>query len=426
LSKASRKKKQARPNAPAPVVEAPKISGYWRIAQVMLLAALGVTLYLAFQSLREGGVAGCGPNSGCNKVLTSRWAYFFGIPVSLFAATLYTSMLAAIHSATHGHPPARKILSGGALLIAGAAVWFIALQVFVLHAYCWFCLSAHVAGIIGAGVLLTKLATPQPKSIIGAAAFLGLFIVGQLMIQPKTFVQTSIPQGTNSSTQQVAQVSATNVPVMAKSPAEIMIPVLNGQFNFKASDFPYSGNPEAPERVVKLFDFTCHYCRELYFQMEQAKKTFTNVTVFSLPVPLDSSCNRLMRQTQSAHIHSCEITKIALAFWNSAPEKFHEFEQKLWASTTPLLPEQVRSLAADYVGREKIEAALAEPRLAQQIEFAINVYEANSRQAKRGNLPQMIFPANSIVGAIRSPQELLTILTNNFMSGVQATNAPKP
>lgn len=386
----------------------------------MLLAALGVTLYLAFQAFREGGVAGCGPNSGCDKVLSSRWAYFFGIPVSLFAATLYTSMLAAIHSATHGHPAARKILAGGALLIMGAAVWFIALQVFVVKAFCWFCLSAHIAGMLGAAVLLAKLAPPQPKSIIGGAAFLGLFIVGQLMVQPKTFVQTTLSR-TNDLPQAPTEAPKTNI--VSTQPSEVTVSVLNGKFNFKASDFPFTGDHESPEKVVKLFDFTCHYCRELYFQMDQAKKVFTNVTVFSLPVPLDASCNRLVRQTQASHKDSCEITRIGLAVWNVAPEKFHQFEQKLWNAPVAPVLEQLKALALELIGADKLEAALQDPKITQQIQLAVNIYEANSMQARRGNLPQLLLPTTSIVGAIRSPQELLMILTNSFRGG---TNVIKP
>lgn len=392
-----------------------------------MLGALGITLFLAFQSLREGGIIGCGPNSGCHKVLNSRWAYIVGIPVSLFAATLYTSMLAAIHSATHGHPPARKILSAGALMILGAALWFTGVQAVVLRAYCWFCMTAHVIGSVGALVVLTKLAHPSLKSSLTAVGLLAAFIATQVAVTPKSYVETALPTNTTPMvtapplTNAAVQVTTNDLPKTAEDPT---ISLFNGRFSFKASEFPVNGRADSPQRVVKLFDFTCHYCRELHFHLQKAKSTFTNLTVILLPVPLDASCNHLMRSTQAAHVNACAIAKLGLAVWNTDPAKFHTWEERLWALKGPASVEQVRAWCVELIGAEKLEAALADARITRQLALAIDVYEANSRQAGRGSLPQMIFPAHSIVGAIRSPQELLTILSNNFSGTVVAPAPP--
>ena len=69
--------------------------GLLRLAQCLLLPALGISLYLAYQSLSGGGIAGCGAGSDCSTVLTSRWAYWFSLPVSVPAALVYIAVLVA-------------------------------------------------------------------------------------------------------------------------------------------------------------------------------------------------------------------------------------------------------------------------------------------------------------------------------------------
>src|SRR5262245_3737113 len=58
------------------------------------LAVLGA-IYLAWVSLHNGPVAGCGPQSSCSQVLQSRWAYWLDFPVSLPALVVYLAFLGA-------------------------------------------------------------------------------------------------------------------------------------------------------------------------------------------------------------------------------------------------------------------------------------------------------------------------------------------
>jgi uncharacterized membrane protein len=61
---------------------------------LLLVAILGAS-YLAWVSLHNGPVAGCGPESGCSKVLQSRWAYWLDFPVSIPAVLVYLTLLGA-------------------------------------------------------------------------------------------------------------------------------------------------------------------------------------------------------------------------------------------------------------------------------------------------------------------------------------------
>ena len=62
------------------------------LTRVLAVIAFVLAGYLAKVSLTGGAIAGCGPDSGCDQVLHSRWGYWFGIPVSLLAVLLYAAM----------------------------------------------------------------------------------------------------------------------------------------------------------------------------------------------------------------------------------------------------------------------------------------------------------------------------------------------
>src|SRR6266480_1415894 len=63
------------------------------LARILILGALGISAYLAWSSLSGKAVAGCGPDSSCDKVLHSRWGYWFGVPVSVLALLVYIAVL---------------------------------------------------------------------------------------------------------------------------------------------------------------------------------------------------------------------------------------------------------------------------------------------------------------------------------------------
>jgi uncharacterized membrane protein len=117
---------------------------------VALLALLGLLLsvYLTLHQLGLLGDLACGAGGGCEKVQASRWAYVAGIPVAAFGVGGYLAILTAAlvglqerwaDSAT----PARwlVLLSGGGVLFT---VYLKALEAFVIHAFCRWCIVSAV------------------------------------------------------------------------------------------------------------------------------------------------------------------------------------------------------------------------------------------------------------------------------------------
>ena len=124
-------------------------------ARVLFLVAMCVAGYLAWVSFTEGGVAGCGPESDCDKALQSRWAYWLGAPVSALAVGTYVVLLIASWGIVRSGRETREKWSwvigvAMSVMVTGAAVWFVGVQVFILKSFCRFCMTAHFCGLIGA------------------------------------------------------------------------------------------------------------------------------------------------------------------------------------------------------------------------------------------------------------------------------------
>jgi len=70
----------------------------------------------------------------------------------------------------------------------------------------------------------------------------------------------------------------------------------------------------APKKMAKLFDFTCHHCRDLHHLLSSFRAKHSNeLAVISLPLPLNADCNPTVKRTQPAHVDACEFARYALA-----------------------------------------------------------------------------------------------------------------
>ena len=133
---------------------------------VLLAVAIAGAGYLAWASLHHGPVAGCGTESGCDKVLHSRWAYWLDMPVSVPALLVYLALLGATVLLQKRPAPDDERGSWAAIIalsviVAGAALWFVGLQVFVIKAFCKFCMTAHACGFTAALLCLKHIPMAQ-------------------------------------------------------------------------------------------------------------------------------------------------------------------------------------------------------------------------------------------------------------------------
>lgn len=88
-----------------------------------------------------GSIPPCKIVSGCEEVLTSAYAYVWGVPVSLFGAVYYGAILLLL--GFYLSKPTQQVRTIICLLsLAGitATGYFLYLQAFVLEAWCAYCL----------------------------------------------------------------------------------------------------------------------------------------------------------------------------------------------------------------------------------------------------------------------------------------------
>ena len=117
-------------------------------AALLSLVGLLVAIYLTLFKLGVIGQLACSGLGSCETVQTSRWALFLGFPVAAWGAGFYALTLAlALAGLQPRWAEARSIpLALAALSAWGVAfsAWLTALELFVIHAICQFCVGSAV------------------------------------------------------------------------------------------------------------------------------------------------------------------------------------------------------------------------------------------------------------------------------------------
>ncbi len=251
-----------------PQAEKPE-AGIWLYSvRALLILAMLITAYLASNSLAKGSqLPGCGPDSNCDKVLSSPWAYWLGIPVSLPGLGFYAVFLISTFSLKSDQlEKAKRALNTLTLCsfaIIGAAIWFIGVQAIAIRAFCPYCCTAHALASLGAvGFLCNAKDISSRLSMrlnltrsIGVAAGLIALIAGVQILAPKKKPEPRIVQlGKTTNNTQKPTVS-TNLN---------LFPIPGTDLRLKVDRLPMMGSVKAPHRVGLLFDYTCPDCRELH------------------------------------------------------------------------------------------------------------------------------------------------------------------
>jgi len=355
------------------------------LIRLLMVAAAILAVYLLRVSLAGSSIPGCAPGSGCDEVLHSSWAYWFNLPVSALALITYLVVLLGTFwlSPRQPSPLQRKawiILFPAASLIILAAVWFVVIQLAVIKTFCPFCMITHAVGFVAALLLLFS-APLQPapeksrdqkrqvfvtRKLAGILLLLSLAAFGGLVAG-----QTLAPR------------------------QNYIMEVSDGKFQIDVNDVPVLGKPSAPKRMVSLFDYTCHYCRILHGRLNEIHKTFQDqLCIVSLPMPLDSRCNHLVKRDHPDHVQACDYAKLGLAVWRADREKFNDYTD--WIFSPQKIPslEAAKIHAQTLVGQAQLNAAMQDPWISQQISNDVAIY-ANS---PKGNMPQMIIGTNITYG----------------------------
>ncbi len=427
----------------------------WTIRAVAVLAT-ALASYLMWISWGGDPVAGCGPASDCQQVLNSRWAYWFGIPVSALALAVYLAILMASLWLDPGMPAARQrlgwaILYPCSILLIAAAFWFVALQLVANRTLCPFCLAAQGCGLVLAATILMRAPfrpapekpwekerqvylTPRLTRKLFFAAWGGIvvLVIGQTAYRPATHVIKPIVAGpvTNAIAESAQANTIPAGPAVTNQTARRAFQIYNGRYQFDMAEVPVLGSPDAPHVGFTLFDYTCKGCRIMHAQLKEAVTVFTNQLAFvSIPMPLDIACNPLVPKTLPAHSNACEYARLGLAVWRGNRDKFQEFEDWVFKPLSPPPLDQTRQFAAGLVGEAVLNQALEDGWVNHQIQTGVSVFGMNYLTYSNSSLPQVIIGTNVTFGTFARMDDLYSLIEQHFglvEDGTKQSASPVP
>jgi hypothetical protein len=200
--------------------------------------------------------------------------------------------------------------------------------------------------------------------------------------------------------------------------------IFEGQFEFKLDETPLIGRPDARHVLVSLFDYTCHHCREMHPVLVETQQQFSNqLAIINLPMPLDGSCNPVVRRTLPPHTNACALARIGLTVWKAARKHSAAFDDWVFTPERPPLPAEAEAYARHLVGADAFDKAATNGWVANQIQQDVSLYAAVYRKFHKGAMPEVIVGTNLISGVFNRGQ-LLQMLAEQFGLATNSTHAP--
>jgi uncharacterized membrane protein len=120
------------------------------IVCALLVALIGFAdaTYLTIEHY-QGRIPPCSITGGCEQVLTSPYSTLFGVPTSLLGVVYYVIILAGLFG--YFESKNTRLLKWTLLFTTlgfGMSLWFVYLQVFVIHSFCAYCLGSAATSTI--------------------------------------------------------------------------------------------------------------------------------------------------------------------------------------------------------------------------------------------------------------------------------------
>ncbi len=119
----------------------------------LLIFVIGLVSSIVITSNSTTGV--CRSGNGCDTVTTSEYGSTFGIANSVYGIFIFPFLiLLTLFHIGKPHRHTRRILHLAIILGSAVAVYFLYLQIFVLNAFCKFCILIDIALLVGLGFMI--------------------------------------------------------------------------------------------------------------------------------------------------------------------------------------------------------------------------------------------------------------------------------
>jgi uncharacterized membrane protein len=113
--------------------------GLYILAAIIALLGLADGIFLTVEHI-TGRTAQCIASSGCQDVLSSKYAAFGPVPLASLGALAYFTAFSLALLAAFGYPKCRTLFALLVGVMFVVTLWLFYLQASVLHAFCDYCL----------------------------------------------------------------------------------------------------------------------------------------------------------------------------------------------------------------------------------------------------------------------------------------------
>ena len=361
-----------------------------------MLALCGATLSVILARLHARAHAGfssfCAISDvvNCDRVATSRFSVFLGLPVAVWGAFGYgvAAVLAAraLARARRGGAASTGLLFAVAAVAVAASVALAIVSKAAIGAWCLLCVASWVTAVAllaaawracpagPAAAVAADLAAmrAQPARSAGLALVLLAAVVGTRAAYPRYWAARPARPGT------VAP------PAGARTPAPA----------------PASATLAADRVVVEFSDYECPFCARAHEQLALLRAARPDLEIVRRHFPLDAACNPAVKR--SIHPSACGLARAAICA--DAQGRFPQMDDALFKNQQA--GEPVSRLAAG-IGLDvpAFQACLTSPateaRLARDVEDGMRAgvratpsYVVGGR-VYAGELPPQIWSAPS-------------------------------
>ena len=372
-----------------------KDNGTLRKTMVALTAiVLLLSTILCIHSISGHGLIGCTQGTNCNIVLGSRWSFLFGIiPVSALAAGAYLTLLACILLIDSKWTGAQEqqFLFHAILVISGAiigcAIWFIWLQSHMIRAFCPYCMTAHILGIV-ISVLSVIWCIGQKTRRIVLNILIGVLIAAALGVVQFTTTPRSL-----------AERGFVNEPLRYPDPKEM----------------PIIGSPDSKHKVTMLFDWQCAHCRRTHIMLPDAVSLLgDSIAIVCTPVSMSRECNPHISPGIDRFAGSCTFMRIGLAIWRTNPDAYWEYENQFFGtdlvqSWNPPTVEQATAMAEHLIGNERLEKSM-QSRWMENYIWTVNELFGRTSRGTTSAIPRLIYNGKIMIPEADNPSALASLI----------------
>ena len=357
---------------------------------------LVLSIVLCVHSISGFGLTGCSQGSSCNQVLGSRWSFLLGsIPVSALATGAYLMLLSCLLLLDRpGTETETKrllyhltlFLSGA---IAGSAVWFIFLQHHTIHAFCPYCMTAHILGIILAILCIVfcagrKAARRILYIMLGFVAAASIAVL-QLLTTPRSLSERGFIE------------------------EQLILP--------DPAEMPVTGNPNAEHLITLLFDWQCSHCRKLHLMLPEVTDLMNDSVAFvCCPVALSQECNPYIPPGPDSFQGSCDLLRIGMALWNADREAFRQYEEWYFSADPkkgwyPPSAEEALRKAAALAGESRMESSMKNGSIDKYISQITELFGRTSIRGL-GAIPRLIYNGQVMIPDADTPADMAGLVSS--------------